>query len=414
MDKLKLSSLNDHLKNIGWSVFNTYGTSIVSFIFVLILTRLIAPETFGLVAKFISIILVINVIVEAGKTTDLSRKKHLKNDNLDRAMVWIFIRGIISLILFNLIMTLLFSNQLKLLECFFLSLLLISSCMQSIPVMLIIREKRFKIKAMISMFCTIISGIISVCLALTGLEFYALIIGQLVNGILLVALSYKYSNYCFSFKKPVFDNFSLFTKDKSKFIMLSNLTERSIQAVIYNIIGKTYGLESLGYITRAETLRNATSTALSKAVNRVSYSHNVQVFNKTNKKPFRSHLFFLLTFSMLSLPLILIFSLFSEIIILFLFGKNWILVSNYLSPVLCLGYTLSILSFNNSFLVSIGVSVAPFLFNLITLVFIGIVYCFINFINLNDFFWILVLTSSFVILLSNSFLFFIKNKKPSN
>ena len=119
MDKVNLSSLKKHFKNIGWSLFNTYGTSIVSFSFVLLLTRLIAPQTVGLVAKFISIILVINVIVEAGKTTDLSRKKHIRKEDLDYAVTWIFIRGIVALILYNVLMLCFFTNELQYFESFY-------------------------------------------------------------------------------------------------------------------------------------------------------------------------------------------------------------------------------------------------------------------------------------------------------
>ena len=102
MDKVKKKNLDNRARDTIWSILNTYGTSIVSFFFVLVLTRLITPETFGLVAKFISIILVINVIVEAGRTTYLSRKKNILNKDLDYSIIWILIRSLIALILFNL------------------------------------------------------------------------------------------------------------------------------------------------------------------------------------------------------------------------------------------------------------------------------------------------------------------------
>ena len=203
----------------------------------------------------------------------------------------------------------------------------------------------------------------------------------------------------------------LVPRDKSYFIMFSNFTDKSIQAIVYNIIGKFYGVESLGYITRADTIKNATSTTLSKAVNRVAYSNNVELFHETNKKPFEYHLFFIVVFSFLSLPLIFIASLFSDKIILFLFGENWILVAQYLIPVLSFGYLLSMINFNNSFFISIGFLRAPLAFNTMIIIFIFVAYSFINLVNLVDFFWILISISFLVFLLSSFFLFYISRER---
>ena len=127
MDKVKKKNLDNRARDTIWSILNTYGTSIVSFFFVLVLTRLITPETFGLVAKFISIILVINVIVEAGRTTYLSRKKNILNKDLDYSIIWILIRSLIALILFNLFVIYFDFSEIENWKVFILSLILIFS-----------------------------------------------------------------------------------------------------------------------------------------------------------------------------------------------------------------------------------------------------------------------------------------------
>ena len=411
MDKVKINFRNKRYRDIIWSILNTYGTSVVSFFFVIVLTRLIIPETFGLVAKYISIILVVNVIVEAGRTTNLSRKKYITNADLDIATMWILIRGIMAIILFNLLAIYFAHGEIESWKISLISLIVLFSALQSIPVMLLVRNKCFKTKATISVFSALTSGLISVGIALYGDAFYALVIGQLFNSILVAFLSYKYCNYNFEPKKIKIKPKRLFASDASIFIMLSNLSEKSIQALMYNLVGAFYGLDSLGYITRAETLRNATSTALSKAVNRVSYSYNVSAFNETNRSQLGSHLFFQLVFAIFSLPLIMLLGIFSDSVVLVLFGTNWLLVSEYLNPILCFGFVLSLITFNNAYFISIGLLKTQFYFNTLILALIGTSYFYINYINAVEFLWVIVFASSFVYIMSFCFLIYV-SKKP--
>ena len=52
--------------DILWSLINTYGSNVLSFLFTLVLARLVSPSDFGLVALTVSYITLASVLVDGG------------------------------------------------------------------------------------------------------------------------------------------------------------------------------------------------------------------------------------------------------------------------------------------------------------------------------------------------------------
>lgn len=337
-----------------WSFFETFGSQAIQFIIGVYLARLLSPEDYGLVGVLSVFTGIAGVLIDSGFKTSIIRTK----DVTDKDCSTIFFTNLVV----GLFISLLFFISSGYIASYFSrpELVNIVKVFAFIPLIngiglihsaLIIKKLKFKLNAKISLISNLISGFISICLAINGFSYWAL-----VYKALLMAFIYNILLWFFNDWKPTLTfSFSVLKKHfqfGSK-LLLTGAIDTFFENIYSFIFGKFFSLKDLGFFTRGKGYSDLVTTAMSTAIQKVS---TPLISSKSTNEEETFNLYSRL----LSMSTLLIFCsnalLFSiaEPLIVFLLGVKWLPSIPYLQILSLSGMIYSILNSNSSYFEVMG------------------------------------------------------------
>ena len=90
-------SRNTLIRSTIWKLFERFSSQVVSFIVSIILSRILMPEEYGVIAILLIFIYLANVIIDGGLNTALIQKKN--TDNIDFSTI-LYVSLILATILY--------------------------------------------------------------------------------------------------------------------------------------------------------------------------------------------------------------------------------------------------------------------------------------------------------------------------
>ncbi|MBR5609916.1 MAG: lipopolysaccharide biosynthesis protein [Bacteroidales bacterium] len=259
-------------KGLGWGfVDNFVGTGITAVVSIL-LARILSPEEFGLVGMIAIFVSLGNSLMDSGFSGALIRKKEASDRDLSTVFYTNLILSVIiySALFFSApaISEFLNNGQLTLiLRILALSVVIMS--FTQVQKVNFIRKIDFKTQAIISLAASVVSGVVSIWMALAGCGVWSLVVQQLSKQGVVSLLLWVFSTW-----KPslIFS----FTSFKEMFSFGSKLLACSLISVIWNeiyslVIGKMYNPIAVGYFTRAEKFKTMVTSNIGQVVQRVGY-----------------------------------------------------------------------------------------------------------------------------------------------
>lgn len=259
-------------KGLFWSSVERFSNQGVSFIFSIILARILAPSDFGIVAMIGIFFAVAQSFVDSGFSNALVRKTDRREEDLSTCFYFNIGVGIMSYIVLFLIAPLVasFYNQpilSPIIRITGLGVVLNSLCVVQQALFTI--KIDFKSQAKVTLSATIISGIVGVILAYQGYGVWALVWQGVVMTSARMALLWLMSKW-----RPT-TGFS-----KSSFNYLfgygSKLLASGLLDTIYNniypiVIGKFYTPAQLGNYSRALSFAQLPSSNITSILQRVTF-----------------------------------------------------------------------------------------------------------------------------------------------
>lgn len=238
---------------LKWSFLDTYANFFTKFIFVIIITRILTPKDYGLVAYMGLFLGIATWLSEGGFGSALIQKQDVNNKDFSTAF---FFNTAVSLFFFLLYFFIAgyvsdFFNEPDLKQVMrFTSLNIIINSLCYIHLIKLIKEVDFKPQAIINFSSSFFSGILGVILALSGFHYWALVVQTLSGSLLrmaglMIAVKWKPD---FVFEIQSFKN--LFRFGSRIFIL--GLMESIFREVNSLVIGKTYSTASLGLYSRGQ------------------------------------------------------------------------------------------------------------------------------------------------------------------
>lgn len=236
-----------------WNLSEKIASQGLQFVISIILARILMPDDYGIVALLTVFIQIANVFVIDGFNSSLIQKKD--SDDLDFSSVFYF-SCFISLILY---LAMFFSapliahfykqriliplTRLLALSFFYTPL---ASCQYAY----IEKHLLFKVYLLRSLICMIVSGSVSIFMALKGAGVYSLVVQTLTYGILNSIILWFSIDWR---PKLIFS----FTRIKSLFsygwkFVCSGLLGNIFRNIYSLIIGKAYNAEQLGFYNRGQ------------------------------------------------------------------------------------------------------------------------------------------------------------------
>ena len=177
------------LSGLLWQMLEKFGVNGVQFLIYIILARLLAPEDFGIVALVSAIIAITSILVNSGLGSALIQSKQVSE--LDYSTVFyfsLFVSFTLYVILFSAAPIIAsfygHSEIINILRLYSISLIILG--INGVQKSILIRAMNFKHLFWISSIPVVLSGAISVALAVMGYGVYALVLNGLLSAFLSV------------------------------------------------------------------------------------------------------------------------------------------------------------------------------------------------------------------------------------
>lgn len=252
-----MTSLKEQLlSGVFFTAIAKYSGMIISLVVAGILSRLIPPNEFGIVAIATVIITFFGIFTDVGISPAIIQDKELTekdNSNIFSFTVW---SGVILAFFFFLsswFIAYYYEDDSNLrIICQLLSINLLFASSNIVPNALLYKAKEFKFIAIRSFFVQITGGIIAIVAAQMGAGLYALIINPIFSSILLFAISYRKYPQKISLTFGLVSIRKIFSFSSYQFLFnVINYFSRNLDKLM---IGKFIGMDSLGYYEKSYRL----------------------------------------------------------------------------------------------------------------------------------------------------------------
>jgi O-antigen/teichoic acid export membrane protein len=260
------------IRGLFWNTLDNLLSQGINLIVVIVLSRILGPEEFGIIAMTTIFVTIAQVFIDGGFTQALIRKQNCTNADYSTIFFFnILISIVIYILLFFLspLIAAFFKEQALIPIIRTIALIIIIGALTVTQQAVLIKQVEFKIQAKISFISVVASGGISIYLAFAGFGIWALVWRILINQIVRSLLLWLYNKwipeltFCWDSFKEMF-GFSY------KLTLIYG--GYSIYNSVYSaIIGKNYNATVLGLYANASTYSNFCPSIISQGINKVCY-----------------------------------------------------------------------------------------------------------------------------------------------
>lgn len=267
MSKLK-SQLFSGILYMG---IGRYVTILISLVITAVLSRILEPAEFGVVAIATFFINFFSTLSITGITPAIIQNQDLTKEKYNYIFTFTFYLGIAMGLFFAALAPYIarYYTDLKHLEaiCYILSINIFFSILSIVPNAILLKSKEFRFISIRTIVIQIIVGIVAVVAALNGVGVFALLINPIIGSILLFILSIRkiplslMPKFEWPTVKLIF-SYSLYQ-------MLFNLIHIVYRGIDKILIGKFFSATSLGYYEKSYRLMMLPLENISSVMNPV-------------------------------------------------------------------------------------------------------------------------------------------------
>lgn len=317
------------ISGLIWSFVELVAKDGTQFLIQVVLARLLLPEHFGLIGMILVFIAISNSIIDSGFSQALIREKNASQTDYSTIFYFnILISFIIYIILYVLAPTIsrFFSEPELVLILRVLSISIIINSFALIPRTMLVKDINFKLQMKINISASISSGVISVCLALSGLGVWSLVFRTLSMNIIqtILLLITKRWKPSLVFSRNSFRRLFGFGWK----LLVSGLIDTVFKNIYSLIIGKQYTSSQLGYYTNASKLSDTVVQTITLAIQKVTYPVLSNIQDNEEKLRYSYRKLIKLTAFML-FPVIIGLASIGDFVVNIIFGDKWLPMVGY-------------------------------------------------------------------------------------
>lgn len=318
-----MSIKKDLVNGVFFTAVAKYSGLVVSLVISAVLARLITPEDFGVVGIATVIIAFFNILGDIGIGPAIIQRKNLTKEDLNQIYSLTVYIGIGLCLLFILLaypISKIYSDSTLVGVCQWLSLTILFTCINIVPINLRYKNKDFKKIAYVTLIVQVVAGAVSIFYAYCGGGVYALVLSSVVSSGLLAIIYNCIAKMHFSFKIRI---------DSLRKIMSFSVYQFFFNIIVYLsrnldklLIGKYISLTQLGYYEKSYRLMMLPLQNITFVINPVL----LPIFSEyQTDKQFvgQKYLTLLKLLAYLSFPLSVILFACAPEIVLFVFGSQW-------------------------------------------------------------------------------------------
>lgn len=317
------------VSGLVWTFAEQFGTQLIGFVVTVLLSRLLLPEDFGVIALFAVVFSLASTILDGGMASSLVRTKQPTDYDYSTVFIYNVIVSIVAycIIFFTAPLVSNFYNQPELtaiIRVYCISLLI--GAFVIIQRTILVKKMDFKTQFKIQLPSLILSGILGVFLAYQSFGVWALVYSALFKSLLSTIQFWLLS----SWRPKWYFDVNLFKHHFNfGYKMTLSAILNTIFANIYTIvIGKCFSTIQLGYYNRADVLKQLPVNNLSAALNKVTFPLFVEISHDNIKlKEVYSKLMRVVIF--IIAPVLTVMIITAEPLIRFLLTEKWLPIVPY-------------------------------------------------------------------------------------
>lgn len=325
------------VKGLFWKLLENGGAQSVQFVIAILLARLLTPAEYGIVGIIMIFITIANVFVQNGFSTSLIQKQ--KTDAADFSSVCCF-ELLVSAALYVILYLAapfiadFYKNQALLGTVRVLAVVLFPGAVISVQTAYVSRNLEFRGLFLATVAASVVSGAVSIAMALAGFGIWAMTAQQVV---------YYFALMCFLFVTVSWRPGLCLLPEriKSLFSFGWKLLCASLLDTVFNnlyglLIGKIYNEELLGSYNRGEQFPKLIATNLGAAIQAVllpafsASQDNVAEIRRMVRRAIRLG-------SFVVLPMLLGLYAVADTLVLALLGEQWMICVPFLR-ISCISY----------------------------------------------------------------------------
>lgn len=318
-----------------WTFLQTFGSQLITFGVSVILSRLLLPSEFGLIAMLGVFIALGGSFINSGLSQSLIRTVDV--DEEDYSTVFFF-NLVVSIVVYALIYISAPSiarfynqGQLELIVRVY-SITFIINAFSTIQITRLSRMLDFKTQMLVSIPSLLFSSIVGVIMAFAGFGVWSLVWSAIVQSLVSTIQFWYYTKWV-----PLW----LFNKEKFKYhfhfgmkLLFSGILDILFTNAYTIIIGRYFAASQVGYYNRANSLQMLPASTLSSIVANVSFPLFASIQNdavrlKVVYKKIMQMVIFLVA------PTLIFMAILAEPLFRFLFTEKWLPAVPYFQ-ILCL------------------------------------------------------------------------------
>ncbi len=341
-------------KGVIWSVIQKWGREAISGLTFVALSRLLAPEAFGLVALAFVFTAFVEIFLDQGFGAAIVQRADLEREHLDTAFWITVLTGILltagGIAASGLVAA--FFQEPRLAPVLrWLSISFILGALSSTQIAILQRELAFKSLAARSLTATTVGGIVGVSMAFAGFGVWSLVGQNLANGLAGVMVLWRASDWRPGFRLSKKHYKELFTFGIS--VVGNKMSKVFARRSDDFLIGYFLGPTLLGYYTIGYRLLLIIIRVVTGIINSVAFP----TFSRLQHKPEQmQRAFYKVTqyTSLLAFPVFIGLAAVAPELIPVLFGEKWAPSVPVMQILALIGILQSVLVFNGSIMKACG------------------------------------------------------------
>jgi len=307
-----------------WSGVERFSTQGIGFVVTLVISRLVDPSDYGLIAMIAIFIAVSQVLVDSGISNSLIQ--NARRTEVDYSTVF-YINLAIGLFCYAVLyigapcIAGFYGQPALCAVTRVYALALIVSSVTLVQRTRFLIEFRYRQLGLISIASILFSGILAVCLAYYGYGVWALVsyflVQSSVAGVLTWMVSRWRPRFVFSKKSAIH------ALDFGSKLLAANLLHSIVSNIYTLVIGKKYNAVDLGYYGRSQSIANIYPSNISNMIAQAAYPVlcELQEDESRLKALFVNYI---RTVSILSFPMMALLVALAEPAVSFLLGEKWL------------------------------------------------------------------------------------------
>lgn len=309
-----------------------YATQAILFFSTVITSRLLAPETFGFVGLISVFTGFVSIFSDSGISYAVIRSdyKRTYHKALDTVALYLGLSLCCITILAAYPISLFFHNKALILPTMIMGGLFVLKSLTLVRAALLSKALRFGMVGRVTLITSVLQVLLTIVMAFLGCGYWSLIVPQLVCNLLMVLLYERQVKLGFRISSFAHSKVALrYTRKTIGNLMGFNLVNYWARNLDNLLVGRFYGVAELGIYNRAYNLLMMPLGVITGLISTVLFP-SLKQLKSEGGDVCREYLFVLKMITVVTFPISFVLILFPENLVLFLWGKQWLGVSQFL------------------------------------------------------------------------------------